>query len=39
MPTRTGLQPKLTPEEIGERQKKQGGLLAKCRTEIVMASG
>jgi quercetin dioxygenase-like cupin family protein len=29
--------PKLTPQEIGERQKKAGSLLAKYRTEMVNA--
>jgi quercetin dioxygenase-like cupin family protein len=29
--------PKLTPQEIGERQKKAGSLLAKYRTEMVKA--
>jgi len=33
--SRTAPPPKLTPEEIGERQKKAGSLLAKYRTEMV----
>jgi quercetin dioxygenase-like cupin family protein len=33
--SRTAPPLKLTPEEIGERQKKLGGLLAKYRTEMV----
>ena len=32
---RTALPPKLTPEELGERQKKAGSLLSKYRTEMV----
>lgn len=32
---RTAPQPKLTPEQLGERQKKLGSLLAKYRTEMV----
>jgi quercetin dioxygenase-like cupin family protein len=32
---RTAPPPKLTPEELGERQKKVGSLLAKYRTEMV----
>jgi uncharacterized cupin superfamily protein len=35
--SRTAPPPKLTPEEIGERQKKAGPLLAKYRTEILKA--
>lgn len=35
--TRTSPPAKLTPEEIGERQKKMGSLLAKYRTEMVTA--
>jgi quercetin dioxygenase-like cupin family protein len=35
--SRTAPPPKLTPEEIGERQKKAGSLLAKYRTEMVKA--
>jgi len=35
--SRTAPLPKLTPEEIGERQKKAGSLLAKYRAEIVTA--
>jgi quercetin dioxygenase-like cupin family protein len=33
--SRTAPPPKLTPEEIGERQKKAGSLLAKYRTQMV----
>jgi quercetin dioxygenase-like cupin family protein len=33
--SRTAPPPKLTPEEIAERQKKAGSLLAKYRTEMV----
>jgi quercetin dioxygenase-like cupin family protein len=33
--SRTAPPPKLTPEEIGERQKKAASLLAKYRTEMV----
>jgi quercetin dioxygenase-like cupin family protein len=33
--SRTAPPPKLTPEEIGERQKKAGSLPAKYRTEMV----
>jgi len=33
---RTTQPPKLTPEEVGERQKKAGSLLAKYRTEMVV---
>lgn len=33
--SRTAPPPKLTPEEIGERQKRAGSLLAKYRTEMV----
>jgi quercetin dioxygenase-like cupin family protein len=35
--SRTAPPPKLTPQEIGERQKKAGSLLAKYRTEMVKA--
>jgi len=35
--SRTAPPPKLTPEEVGERQKKAGSLLAKYRTEMVKA--
>jgi quercetin dioxygenase-like cupin family protein len=35
--SRTAPPPKLTPEEIAERQKKAGSLLAKYRTEMVKA--
>jgi quercetin dioxygenase-like cupin family protein len=35
--SRTAPPPKLTPQEIGERQKKSGSLLAKYRTEVVKA--
>jgi quercetin dioxygenase-like cupin family protein len=35
--SRTAPPPKLTPEEIGERQKKAGSLLAKYHTEMVKA--
>jgi hypothetical protein len=34
--SRTAPPPKLTPGEIGERQKKAGSLLAKYRTEMVV---
>jgi uncharacterized cupin superfamily protein len=33
--SRTAPPPNLTPEEIGERQKRAGSLLAKYRTEMV----
>jgi len=33
--SRTAPPPKLTSEEVGERQKKVGSLLAKYRTELV----
>jgi quercetin dioxygenase-like cupin family protein len=33
--SRTAPPPKLTPEEIGERQKKAGSLLTKYRTEMI----
>jgi quercetin dioxygenase-like cupin family protein len=35
--SRTAPPPQLTPEEVGERQKKAGSLLAKYRTEMVTA--
>lgn len=35
--SRTALPPNLTPEEIGERRKKAGSLMAKYRTEMVRA--
>ena len=35
--SRTAPPPKLTPEEINERQKKTGSLLAKYHTEILTA--
>ncbi len=35
--SRTASPPQLTPEDVGERQKKVGSLLAKYRTEMVTA--